>query len=419
MQHTEAELAVALDGHDARMRQLVRGVAFELDAFLEIHEVKFHLIRAAPERQVRDEHVKQCGFARTGFAGDQTVLARALAEREVLQLRRASPPDGDAQFARCLQTPYFPVFRRNLDERHLDAIGVGAFLADLLEQFCFEFRRGRRVEREFRSVPICAGQRETFALGHDADGVLPQFVRHKFHRRRLALIPMNQQMNSAARATGGDTLETLHRHVAEVGGEIRDDQKMIFLGESSGLGVVFRERLVFVAQIHLRDFLNVLVEVREALLELRLLRPDAAVDEALLEIREVHDAGEILAEANRIEDREREPARRRGGEQAQHEIVQRANDLGFTGLFCFDENRSLVRHGQQQRQGKLRWAGECPRLFLKRDLAKFLQVHRQLGESGGLGGLIWQRECLPQLVTPGRESSVRCRTRRLQRLIKR
>ena len=122
---------------------------------------------------------------------------------------------------------------------------------------------------------------------------------------------------------------------------------MIFLREPPGLRVVFRERLVFVAQIHLRDLLDVLVEIGEALFELRLLRPDAAIDEPLLEIREVHDAGEVLAEANRIKNREGEPARRRAGEQAQHEIVQRADDLLLPRLLRLKQNRRLLRDAEE------------------------------------------------------------------------
>ena len=57
-------------------------------------------------------------------------------------------------------------------------------------------------------------------------------------------------------------------------------------------------------------------EVGKALLELGLLRPDAAVDEAFFEVRQVHDAGEVLAETHGVEDREGEPTGRRAGQQA-------------------------------------------------------------------------------------------------------
>ena len=91
------------------------------------------------------------------------------------------------------------------------------------------------------------------------------------------------------------------------------------------------------------------VEVGEALLDLRLLRPDAAVDEAILEIREVHDASEILTKANRINDCESEATGRRAGEQAQDKIVERADDLLVAGGFRLEQNGRLLRYRQQQR----------------------------------------------------------------------
>jgi len=42
---------------------------------LEIHQIKFHLFRAAPQRQICDDDVEQSGFAGTGLARDQRVLS--------------------------------------------------------------------------------------------------------------------------------------------------------------------------------------------------------------------------------------------------------------------------------------------------------------------------------------------------------
>ena len=158
-------------------------------------------------------------------------------------------------------------------------------------------------------------------------------------------------MHATTRAAGCNTLQTFHGDLAEVRREIRDDEELIFLRETTGLRVVFRKRRVFVSQIHLRDLLDVFVEVGEALLDLRLLRPDAAVDETILEIREVHDAGEVLSEADRIKNRECESSRRCAGEQAQDEIVERADDLLVAGGFCLEQNGCLLRHRQKQRHG--------------------------------------------------------------------
>ena len=74
------------------------GVALELDAFLEVHEIKFHLLRAAPQREIRDDDVEQRGFAGTGLAREQRMLARVATQREILQFCRAGTADGHAQF---------------------------------------------------------------------------------------------------------------------------------------------------------------------------------------------------------------------------------------------------------------------------------------------------------------------------------
>jgi hypothetical protein len=83
---------------------------------------------------------------------------------------------------------------------------------------------------------------QNLPLGHDANGILAQFLRHEFHWRGFALIPMNKQVHTATRPAGGDALQAFDGHLAEVGGEVRDDQELIFLRQPACLCVVFRER---------------------------------------------------------------------------------------------------------------------------------------------------------------------------------
>ena len=70
LKHTQAERAVALDGDHLRVRQPAVRVAFELDAFLEVHQIKFDLLRTAPEREICDDDVEQRGLAGTGLSCD-------------------------------------------------------------------------------------------------------------------------------------------------------------------------------------------------------------------------------------------------------------------------------------------------------------------------------------------------------------
>ena len=98
-------------------------------------------------------------------------------------------------------------------------------------------------------------------------------------------------------AAGGDAQQALGGGLAEVRREIRDDQEVILLRDLARLLVVLGDRRVLVAQIHLDDLLHVLVQVGQPLLDLARLRPDAAVDELLLVVGQVHDAGEVLPQA--------------------------------------------------------------------------------------------------------------------------
>jgi hypothetical protein len=82
LEHAETELAIALDSDDARMRQPLRGVALEFDAFLEVDQVELDLLRAAGECEIRDDDVEERRFARASLACKERVLAGALADRE-------------------------------------------------------------------------------------------------------------------------------------------------------------------------------------------------------------------------------------------------------------------------------------------------------------------------------------------------
>ena len=75
------------------MRQALAAVALELDALLEVDQVELHLVRAAMQREVGDHHVEQRRFPGARFAGDQRVLAGALAERQHLEFLRPAAAD--------------------------------------------------------------------------------------------------------------------------------------------------------------------------------------------------------------------------------------------------------------------------------------------------------------------------------------
>ena len=67
LEHAQAELPVTLDRHHPRMRQTRRRVAFEFHPLLEIHQVELHLVGAAPEREIRNDHMKERRLTRSRF----------------------------------------------------------------------------------------------------------------------------------------------------------------------------------------------------------------------------------------------------------------------------------------------------------------------------------------------------------------
>ena len=105
LQHAQAELALALDGDHAGVRQLVRGVGLELDAFLEVDQVQLDLVRAVAQGHVGDQGVQQRRLAGAGLAGDEHVLRGAPAELEVLELGGAGAAERDVDADRLSLRP--------------------------------------------------------------------------------------------------------------------------------------------------------------------------------------------------------------------------------------------------------------------------------------------------------------------------
>ena len=144
-EHAQTELAVARNGDHAGVGQRAGAVTLELHALFEVHKVELHLGRAAPQREVGDDDMEQRGLAGTGFARNQAVLTRALAERQVLELGRAGAADGHAQFRAGVQAPDFRRGRHHLGEGHFHPAGILAGAAHAVDQFRGPLRAGRRV----------------------------------------------------------------------------------------------------------------------------------------------------------------------------------------------------------------------------------------------------------------------------------
>ena len=100
-----------------------------------------------------------------------------------------------------------------------------------------------------------------------------------------------------------------------------------------GVGVVGGDRLVFVAEGLLDHQLHVLGDVGKTLFDLLRFGPDPAGDEQLVVVGEVHESGEVLAEAEWVDDRESGLAggHARGDPQRQA-AAERDGESGSRGL---------------------------------------------------------------------------------------
>src|SRR5882724_9161423 len=79
--------------------------------------------------------MKQSGFARTGFARDQSVLAGPLSNRQVLQLCRAGAANRNPKLAGGVLAPNFSLRRRHMFERYFHSARIPAAAPDLLDEF--------------------------------------------------------------------------------------------------------------------------------------------------------------------------------------------------------------------------------------------------------------------------------------------
>ncbi len=140
----------------------------------------------------------------------------------------------------------------------------------------------------------------------------PQFVIERRIRRGLPQVALDEQVDPAARPAGGDGKQAFRGGVAEGGGKPGDHHEPVFFGDGARLFVVFRDVGELVAEIHLDDFFDVLVDFREPLFDMGALGPDPVMDQGFLVIREMHQPGEVLAKAHRIDEHKRRPAGRMG-----------------------------------------------------------------------------------------------------------
>ena len=160
LQHADAELAIALDGDDARVRQSLRGVGLELDPLLEVDQVELDFVRAVVERGVGNQGVKQRRLARAGLARDKDMLRGSLAQPQMLQLRGPGPADGDVETRATAGGPVGVRLRHHPLERHFHSTDGASQFARQSHDPAEQFGGGRLVNYEWPPNEIGVGEAE-------------------------------------------------------------------------------------------------------------------------------------------------------------------------------------------------------------------------------------------------------------------
>ena len=201
LEDAEGEFAITFDGDDAGVGEAFFGVAFEFDAFFEIDEIELYLIGGAGEGEVGDDDMEEGGFAGTGFAGEEGVLAGAFSDGEVLEFGGAGSADGDFEFLGGVVGPVGFWGWSDLAEGDFDAIGVDAGFADEVGECDGEIGVGLGVEREEgadRGLALGEGEDAIFAV--ETEGSVAEFMGGEAIGERLSLVPMNEGKDAAARS---------------------------------------------------------------------------------------------------------------------------------------------------------------------------------------------------------------------------
>src|SRR5205823_4485545 len=114
-------------------------------------------------------------------------------------------------------------------------------------EFRDKIRARKRIENQVRARHNFSSQNKLFSFATDTNAALSKFIRNKIKRHTLSMVPMNQSINSAARAADRNVKKTFHRAISEVSRKIGNHQEMILLRDIAGLFIVFRNSRVFIA----------------------------------------------------------------------------------------------------------------------------------------------------------------------------
>ncbi len=269
LQHADPELALALDRHDARVRQFLGGVDLELNPFLEVDQVEVDLVGAVVERQVGDQGMQKRGFSRTGSSGQQDVLRGPLSQCSDVAASWPLLAERDVDPARLSLVHHRSGRGADELERNLDAAGVLGRRPRLDDQAGGELGGRGGIEGRGDSGRIRGRPRTSRPSSHERTTALRRrLVERETGRQRAVPVDDDQGQDAAGDAGRRDARQAGRRLLIEAGREVGYDQDAVRLGHFFRNGVVFFDRCILVAQVFLGHFLHVGGEVGQPLLNL-------------------------------------------------------------------------------------------------------------------------------------------------------
>ena len=228
--------------------------------------------------------------------------------------------------------------------------------ADLVQQLGEAARIGRGIQGEGIAAEIrLSPLQPAFFPDHlDAGGL--ELLELKARRQAELGVVHHQSVDAAPRSAVDDADQAAEGGLVEIGREVGDDQDPERLGDLAGHRVVLFDGLKLITQVLLDHVLHVLGEIGQPLLDVLRLGPDPVGDQELVVIAQMHERGEIFAQADRIDDGVANLARRHRGEVAEHQRLEQQDRLVFARVGRLDEHRALNGKRQKGRQLESRFA---------------------------------------------------------------
>ena len=254
--------------------------------------------------------------------------------------------------AAAVAGPVAPVGRADELEGHLDPLGVPGGRADFLDlPAVANSAGGGRVEgngilAEIRVVP---DQSRPGGIPSQVGTRRAQLIEAEAERKGLGSVDGDQGQDAAGDAAGCDCGQAGCRLLVELGGKVGDDEHAVGLGDFLGDRVVFFDRGVLVAEVFLRDGFHVRSQVGEPLLDLARVGPDLGGHEGSVIVCQVHERAEVAADADGVDDREANVARRQAGQEREHRCLKNLERGTTTLSGRFDQEVGVRRERAAER----------------------------------------------------------------------